>query len=304
MPLASVWSLAQAGHAPFLSRPAAVEARIVDFLYTRFAQRSSLPWRDRKVVARSFAQAAPHYDDAAGLQRQVGATLLTRMPVRAARLVLDLGSGTGTCSGVLGERFPVAESLALDMAEGMLRTARVKHRSVRTSWLCAQAENLPIADASIDVVYSSLVVQWCEDLPALFAELARVMACGGEAHIATLGPDTLWELRASWRAVDRYEHVNRFATLETLSAAAAGAGLELRELQQEYQVRRYTNVQALGRELRQLGAHNLNRGRRSGLAGRKTWQRLQQAYARLGDENGEVPATYQVVYLQVCKTGG
>jgi malonyl-CoA O-methyltransferase len=294
----SVQVVESAGHAPFLSAEAAVAARIEDFIRVRCTHVSPA-LRDKRVVARSFGMAASRYDAAAVLQRDVGHQLAARLPRRRARRILDIGCGTGAAFPALESHYEQAPLVALDIAENMLRTAR--SRNATAQWICADTESIPLADASIDVAHSNLTLQWCENLPRFFRELARILAPGGDALLSTLGPDTLWELRAAWRNVDRDVHVNRFADVESIRSAAAAAGLEAVAVEQQYRLRRYTDVFELGRELRQLGAHNLNQGRRSGLVGRAVWQQLQGEYSAISGAGGELPATYQVLYCRFRK---
>jgi malonyl-CoA O-methyltransferase len=61
---------------------------------------------------------------------------------------------------------------------------------------------MPLADNSVAHIFSSLALQWCENIPALMFEIERVLQPGGTAVIATLGPDTLRELRSAWAKVD------------------------------------------------------------------------------------------------------
>jgi malonyl-CoA O-methyltransferase len=303
-PRASVWLVPGVAHAPFLSRPAAVAARVTDFLCTRLAAPAVAATRSKQDVARSFGRAAAGYERAAALQRTIGEELLALAPPLAPARVLDIGSGTGHFSDRLAQRFPRAEVIGLDLAEGMLRQARAGTRGESARWLCGDAEQLPLAGASIDLVYSSLALQWCESPGPALAEIARVLAPGGQALIATLGDDTLWELRAAWRAVDARVHVNRFASVAALERAARAAGLTVRGIGQKYHLPAYADVQGLARDLRAIGAHNVNAGRPGGLAGRGAWRRLQSAYAQLANPDGTLPATYRALCLWLEKPRG
>ncbi|MBP6381469.1 MAG: malonyl-ACP O-methyltransferase BioC [Pseudomonadales bacterium] len=302
-PRASVWLVPGAAHAPFLSRPAAVLARVTDFLCSRLAAPAAAT-RSKQDIARSFGRAAAGYERAAQLQRTIGEELLALAPPLAPARVLDLGSGTGHFSARLARRFPRAAVIGLDLAEGMLRQARAGTPGAAARWLCGDAEQLPLAGASIDLVYSSLALQWCESPGPALAGIARVLAPGGQALIATLGDDTLWELRAAWRAVDARVHVNRFESVATLERAARAAGLVVRVIGQKYHLPAYPDAQALARELRALGAHNVNAGRPDGLAGRGAWRRLQSAYAELANPDGTLPATYRALCLWLEKPRG
>lgn len=297
-PHACVWVAQGVSHAPFLSRGEAVGARIREFVRCR-TERGTTSQRNKADVARSFGRAAPGYEAVAHLQRSTGTALLEMLGASAPATVVDIGSGTGYFAAALSERYPTASVIALDIAEAMVHEARAMHGG-KLRGLCADAEQLPLADASVDVIFSNLALQWCEDLPGAMCEIARVLVRGGCAAICTLGADTLWELRAAWRTVDQSVHVNRFATTRAIADAAAGAGLEVVVLHQCNQLLHYSAVRALARELRQLGAHNLNRGRRGGLSGRAIWERLEHAYQPFADAAG-IPATYQAVWMELKK---
>ena len=61
--------------------------------------------------------------------------------------------------------------------------------------VCADAYALPLAAGSVDLVYSSLMLQWCDRPDRVFDQLARVLKPAGVFVFASFGPDTLHELR-------------------------------------------------------------------------------------------------------------
>jgi malonyl-CoA O-methyltransferase len=254
--------------------------------------------RQKKSVAASFSRAASSYDDAAVLQRTVADSLLAQLDIPAGSALLDIGCGTGAAGAVLANKYAVT---ALDIAEGMLQFARTRSGDANIQWLCGDAENLPLADASMDAVFSSLAVQWCENIGAIFTELQRVLRPGGSAWLSTLGPDTLHELRTAWAAVDDRIHVNNFATAEAISHAVQRSGLTLKKWREENLVMRYSELRQLTRELKALGAHNVNNGRPAGLLSRQRLQAFSNGYEQQRDADGQLPATYQIYYLQLTK---
>ena len=296
-PAHQVSVIANAGHGLQLDQTHAVAQAIRDFLTASEAPVNRL---DKQQVARSFSRAAATYESAARLQRAVGEQLLSTINQPASR-VLDLGSGTGLFGAGLRQTTGADYHCALDLAEGMLRYSRQYHLEP-DAWLCADAEALPLATESVDLVFSSLAIQWCENLPALFAELYRALASGGRLHIATLGPGTLAELQHAWRAVDEYVHVNNFVPAQQLAQAAQAAGLSDVCLRVHTETLFSANVRELTRELKGLGAHNVNRGRPQGLTGRRQLQLLEAAYEQYREPQG-LPASYEVVYLTACKPG-
>lgn len=251
----------------------------------------------KRDVAASFSRAAPRYDSVARLQRDVGEQLLHSLDgiAPSPSTVVDLGSGTGYFAPALRTRFPAAQYLGLDLAEGMCRYARERHPAAG-QWLVADAELLPLASHSVDVVFSSLAIQWCLRPAVLFSELARVLRPGGHCVFTTLGPGTLHELRAAWRAVDPHRHVNDFLALEQLQAAAeAVPGLALTARRRDYRMA-YDQVRDLLDELKTLGAHNVNRDRPAGLGGRRSLRGMLRAYEGWRDGAGNIPATYEVIF--------
>ncbi|PTQ67056.1 pimeloyl-CoA biosynthesis protein BioC [Pseudomonas sp. GV071] len=265
---------------------------------TEFSQ-GSLP--DKRQVAASFSRAAASYDSVAELQRAVGSRLLEQVPASVvAADWLDIGCGTGYFTRALGERFAAASGMALDIAEGMLQHARPLGGA--THFIAGDAERLPLRDASRDLLFSSLAVQWCGDFAAVLSEAQRVLRPGGVLAFSSLCVGTLQELRDSWQAVDGHVHVNRFRQFTDYQQLCAASGLQVLNLQVQPHALYYPDVRSLTHELKALGAHNLNPGRPGGLTGRARILALIDAYERFRQPQG-LPATYQVLYAVLQKEG-
>ncbi|SDT92140.1 malonyl-ACP O-methyltransferase BioC [Halopseudomonas salegens] len=254
---------------------------------------------DKRQVAASFSRAASSYDQAAAFQRQVGDDLLAVLPAMQPRHVVDLGSGTGFFTRALHARY-AAQVFGLDLAEGMVRLARQQPPAVQ-GWAVADAEHLPLRSASLDLLFSSLAVQWCPRLDQVLAEARRVLRPGGYLAFTTLVDGSLHELRQAWQAVDGFVHVNRFMPAADLQALLTDSGLRIQHCQVQPYVLQYQQLSELTRELKALGANNRNPGRPGGLTGRARLRALTQAYERFRQADGTLPATYQVaqVILQV-----
>ena len=253
---------------------------------------------DRAAVKRSFARASRSYDASAGLQRAIQQELLERLQffnITPAD-ILDLGAGTGATSVELRRRYRRARIIALDMAFEMLQVAG--HRQWpwrRFSRLCADASALPLADHSVDLVVSNLMLQWCDRPVLVFAELQRVLKPGGLLLFSTFGPATLQELREAWSGADAQAHVSDFPDMPMLSAAIQQAGLTEPVLDIERRVIHYAQPAALMRELRALGARNAHVERARGLTGRRRFDVMRSMYER-GRVAAGLPATYEVIY--------
>ena len=262
---------------------------------------------DTRQVRRAFSRAAPGYDAAAALQREVEARLLESLefyPVKHGdkqppQRVLDLGSGPGRAAAAMRRRWPKAQVLALDLALPMLRQARG-----RDGWhplrrgvdrVCADARALPLAENSLDVLFSNLCLQWVEDLPAVFAGFRRALRPGGLLLVSTFGPDTLHELRGAFAQADEAPHVSPFASIAQFGDALVHAGFRDPVLDRDASTTNYRDLPALMRELRTLGATNALRARRHTLTGKARFARAAEAYAReYGDDDG-LPASWETI---------
>jgi malonyl-CoA O-methyltransferase len=254
-------------------------------------------------VGASFDRAAKDYDAAAFLQKEVSDRLLERLELTTLEplRVLDVGCGTGRPTRQLLKQYPKAEVIGVDLAPGMIAVAE-SHQPPFYKWwgrkaryLRAEASDIPLPDASCDLVYASLLLQWCEDLDKTLLEWRRLLKPHGLLLFSTLGPDTLKELRAAWSAADGYVHVNRFLDMHDVGDALIRAGFVEPVMDVEHMVLTYGDARGLMRDLKAIGAHNVTAGRRRGLMGRGRLKAFADAYEKFRRE-GRLPATYEVVY--------
>lgn len=257
---------------------------------------------DKRRVRASFDRAAAEYDAAAVIQREIADRTLERLDV--IRLmpgtVLDVGAGTGYCSRALAERYPKSRVVLADVAPRMLQHARAEaglwnRLRQRYVYLGADAEALPLADASVDLLFSNLTLQWCVDLDRAFREFRRVLTPGGLLMFTTFGPDTLKELRECWSRVDGFTHTNAFVDMHDIGDALVRAQFADPVMDMEYLSVTYRDALDLMRDLKQIGAHNATAGRARGLTGRGRLRQVIDAYERYR-QDGVLPATHEVVY--------
>ena len=268
---------------------------------------------DFAEVRRAFDHAAASYDAHAVLQREVCDRLLERLDFVSLQpgRVLDVGSGTGYGLAHLRSRYTEAELCALDIAPAMLAATRARmpqptwaqralqrltlNSSPFTHLVCADMDRLPLAPNSVNLVWSSLALQWAHDLEATFKGFHQVLAPGGLVMFATFGPDTLKELRAAFSAIDDAPHVNRFIDLHDIGDMLIHAGFFSPVMEMEMLTLTYADLKTLMRDLKGIGAHNAAAARRRGLLGKSAWARLEQAYESNRYE-GRLPATFEVIY--------
>jgi malonyl-CoA O-methyltransferase len=265
---------------------------------------------DKRRMRESFEHATDTYDAVAVLQREIADRLLVRLEVvrLKPKVILDIGCGTGYDARKLMKRYPRARVLGLDIVEAMANRARRNagwwRRLVgRGSFVCGDAERLPLAAASVDMVVSNLALQWC-DPHTVFAEARRVLRPGGLLMFTTFGPDTLRELRDAWRAADDAPHVHAFIDMHDIGDMLINAGFADPVMDMEPFTLTYASVLEVMRDIKQLGAHNVALNRTRGLTGKARFARFRAAYESLA-QNGKIPATYEAVYghAWVSETG-
>jgi len=254
---------------------------------------------DRGAIRDNFGRASATYDESAVLQARVRQQLIERLDWIAFEpdTVLDLGCGTGHAAGALGARWPKARIIAADFAPGMLREAARHADAERFERLCADALELPLPDASVDLLFSNLMLPWCDDLDAAFAEIARVLRPRGLLTFTTLGPDTLIELQEAWHEADDYTHVIPFTDMHDIGDGLVRAGLVEPVLDVVRYTLTYPDVRSLMRDLKAIGARNATAGRPRGLTGRQALRAVEQNYER-HRQDGKLPASYEVIFGQ------
>jgi len=253
---------------------------------------------DKQQARRAFSRAADHYDEVAILQREIGQRMIERLEVvrMQPELILDLGAGTGVASAELSTLYRKARVLALDFAFPMLLQTRKRGSFLRKPrCLCADLEQMPLADGCVDLIYSNAAIQWSNDLGQAFREFLRVLKPGGLLMFSTFGPDTLKELRLAWSTADGFSHVSRFPDMHDVGDALVRARFADPVMDIDRMTLTYEDVGGLMRDLKVLGAHNVTQGRLRGLTGKGRMQAMRAAYESFRSE-GLLPASYEVVY--------
>ena len=256
---------------------------------------------DKQWIGKSFSSAASTYDEVAVLQREVANRLVERLELVQLKpdRILDVGSGTGYCSRLLENRYKKTPVVSLDLSHAMLSHTRknegfIKRLTSKNAYVCGDAERLPLADESIDMIVSSLALQWC-DLESAFSGFRRVIKPGGLLMFSTMGPDTLKELRNAWAKADGHVHVSAFIDMHDVGDALMRAGFSDPVMDVETITVTYPTVKKLMADLKAIGSRNALEGRAKGLMGKQRLKKMIEAYEQLRKDN-VLPATYEIVY--------
>ena len=254
-----------------------------------------------------FAAAAESYDSAAVLAREVGARMAARLDLVkiSPQRVADIGCATGDGIRELNRRYGTAGrsklAIAIDYALPMLKAVRqhtpflqrIAGRGPRL--LNADVRALPLSANSLGLVWSNLMLHWLDDpLPAL-KELHRVLEVGGLLSFATLGPDTLKELRAAAAEVGADDTMKRFLDMHDLGDMLVAAGFGDPVMDMEIITLTYPTPRSFLADQRYLGVRDALLGHQ----GWRHWRRLLEAWPRDAEER--LPATFEIVYGHAWK---
>ncbi len=281
---------------------------------------------DKKIIRQHFEKASKSYDAAAVLQKEVAARLSARLEYikHQPERILDVGSGTGFLVRDMLKRYPEAQTVALDLALNMSRavahTATVdrskivkkgggwvhdlcsslmpsaRRRAHNLQAVCGDAECLPFKQESFDLLVSSLMLQWSNDLASTLAGFHHVLAPNGLLLFTTFGPDTLREIRQSWAQVDNMPHTSTFADMHEIGDMLLQAGFLDPVTDMEIITMTYANVRQLMRDIKNIGASNSDSQRCKGLTGKDRFAAFEQAYEQFKTSEGLYPASWEVIY--------
>ena len=256
------------------------------------------PYSDwHRRVAHAFSRAAPRYGELAQAQQTMGQALWQRLPDTATQ-ILDLGCGPGHWAARLAQRYSApglpAQVFGLDLAPGMLARAQAEHGE-GIGWLCGDAANLPLADQSLDLVFSNLAIQWCPDIDGVLTELRRVLRPDGRALINTLGPGTLSEVGWAW---SRPSALLNFLPASALEQSAHRAGFHDGALEQIEERFHYPDLSAVMASIKGVGAQL---SRSASPLTRRDVARAKERFEQIRNSQG-LPVSYQRLTLELIKT--
>jgi malonyl-CoA O-methyltransferase len=250
---------------------------------------------DQTLQRRAYDRIAPSYDETDFFNAEIRVRLSERLDLITLEpaVLLNLGSGTGAGSRELQALYPQALVIDLDWSEAMLAAA-----THEAAGICADSHKLPLADASVDLILSNMMLPDCADPMAVFSEARRVLRNPGLFMFSTLGPDTLREVRTAWSQVDDHPHVHVFADMHNVGDALVHAGFREPVMDVAALTINYQNTRRLTEDLRAVAATNIDANRRRGLTTPRRWQSFVHELDGRRNTAGKIPVTMEVIIGQ------
>ncbi|KAJ6561530.1 S-adenosyl-L-methionine-dependent methyltransferase [Mycena vulgaris] len=227
--------------------------------------------------------------------------------------ILDLGSGSGHFTKLL-EPERAKKSIMVDSSEKALHRdpdadfeacPEIYAAPVQVDRIHGDEENLlQIVDPnSQEAIVSCLSLHWVNDLPGTLIQIREALKPDGLFLGAMFGGDTLFELRTALQLAELEReggiapHISPMTQTRDISNLMGRAGFSLLTVDVDEVKVAYPNMWALMDDLGAMGEGNAILGPRRALR-RDTLAAASAIYAALhGNEDGSVPATFQIIYM-------
>lgn len=244
---------------------------------------------DRQLRRRRRTRAAPFFGAAAFLADRVAEELNGRI-------------------AAVNRNFPVAVRHGTHDSEWPGRPGSLQSDLVpaftRSGGLVFDEEQLPFADASLDLYASALGLHAVNDLPGALAQIRRSLKPDGLFLAAFFGGGTLGELREALAQAELEidgglsPRIAPFADVRDAGGLLQRAGFALPVADTDQIVVHYENPLRLLHDLRYMGETSVLTQRRKVFLGRRVLMRAMEIYrGKFADGEGRVRATFEIIYL-------
>jgi malonyl-CoA O-methyltransferase len=263
-------------------------------------------------LRRRYNRIAPYLPQAAAIDSHVTDNMLQRLPfiIHQPLQIVDVGAGLGIGAKRLAALYPDAHIVALDIAEELLKTGQKKAQQEKGLWqkiktfgqsspmsyVAGDMANLPLASASVDMIWSNLALPWQSTPDAFFAECRRVLKPNGLLMFSTLGVDSMTGIQQAFQSIDAHPSSHEFIDMHDLGDALLQYGFYNPVIDVERLTLTYPDVPRLVQDFRQNAATNLHPKRRRGLLTPRLWQKVLAAFESLRGQDGLIPIGVEVVY--------
>jgi SAM-dependent methyltransferase len=258
---------------------------------------------NRLLYAKRRDRSANRFRQVAFLKERAVDDICDRLSAinRTFAIGLDVGSHGGRLSESMLARADLRDKIGLliqsDLSIAMLA------RDCGPAFV-GDEEHLPLAPQSLDLITSTLALQWTNDVPGFMVQARLALKPDGLLLVSFLGGRTLQELRAVLRQAEEEvgrepaARVSPFADAQDGAQLLQRAGFALPVADSDVVTVRYDNVFGLFRDLKAMGETAAFSGTRHRPLTRTLIARAADIYAQEhADPDGRVRATFEIITL-------
>lgn len=259
----------------------------------------------------AFDRRAPHLHAVDFFLREVAQRMYTHLEALkiTPKRIVDMGCATGCDFSTLQKKFPHAQLFGVDWSWPMLWQARQQSlitqlkqylsgqrlHLIQADWL-----RLPIAQNSIDFIWSNLALHWSASPQKVFEQWAPILRPDGLLLCSTLGPDSLKELRHAFKEIKTHISVPAFFDMHDLGDMLISQGFSDPVVDAEILTITYESPQSLLHDVRALGIYP-GIDFQPSLRGKAWLQRLYTALEAQRDSTGVIRLTIELIYIHAWK---
>ena len=254
---------------------------------------------DQKI-RRAFSNAALQYEALAGLQKEIGRELVGKLnDLESCQHILDVGMGTGYMTNRLSLLFPDTTVIGMDIADGMVASARQKYETFKI--IQADAAQLPFKDNVFDVIASNLAYQWVDRLEEALGGAYRCLKNPGIFCVTVFGRKTLEELFASLQNTFNAQEalaIQRLPSENDIRAHLQSAGFQKIDLETEVIKVHFEDMWTLVKWLKDIGANILEK---DFFVGRDRLLSTQTYYEQHFKDEWGIFASFEILWIKARK---
>jgi malonyl-CoA O-methyltransferase len=254
------------------------------------------------LIKEKFSKASQDYDKVSSIQKEIADEFLMKMGLKDSIDILDIGVGTAYLTKKIKRDSSRSAIYGLDLALGMLYEARKRMPKIRL--IQADANSLPFADESFDLVVSNLTYQWVSDLSCAFSEAKRVLKNKGSFYFTVFAKNTLKELKESVLEVCDKELDSDYnlPDRQNIEKALIDAGFKNIKKKSKIYKYYYSNLSELLIWLKTIGANRYwSASFYKGLSARCFIEGLTKYYEEKFKDNSKILATFEVLFVEANK---
>lgn len=246
---------------------------------------------DLRAKRQFLAKAASHYAEVAYLDHLVANELDKRLDVIKFQpnVILNYGAKDNYSVDFLRRRYSEADIFSVEVSENFFELSRMPMN------LVAEGEMLPIKKASVDLIFSNLMLHSANEFQKLLLDFRRILKPNGLLFFSMLGRDTLKELRECFLQVSPYPHIHDYFDMHDVGDSLLKNQFSDPVMDMEQITINFSSPLDLIREIKKSGNSNVHLERQCGLMGKKAWKQALDYYNKFAIE-AAYPATFEVIY--------
>ena len=257
----------------------------------------------KQRIACRFGEAAAMYDAHALVQKEIAEHALSLIqnhrdgkPMLAN--AIDIGCGTGAFTGRLLQF--AHRATGLDLAQGMIRFAQNHYAQNQLNWAVSDAEALPLADDCIELIYSSMALQWLSRADNVAEECFRIISAKGLGTLAVVVDGSLNELNYCWQRLHQPSPVNRFMNIKSWCNAFENVGFEV-QVEQKRFTSWHENIFAVLHSIKDIGAGVVLGADQRGSLNKTKLKTLNSVYKEKFEQENKLPLSWQIAFINFHK---